>query len=84
MPEYDIESKFSYSPKAEDPAYRCKYDMIRLGAMSLAHKIQERCPDVPERDMAFDKLREAVLWANEALLRYHVYHPGETPRREGN
>lgn len=44
-----------------------KYQIIREAGLSFARKIQENCPDGPDKSVAIRTIREAVMWANASI-----------------
>lgn len=63
-----ITQKFTYhAPKEGQPE---KYGAIRLMAKELAYFLNDKCPDSEEKNMAIQKLDEAVMWANAAIARH--------------
>lgn len=65
--ERELEHRFTYHPPK--PGQPEAYGKIRLIALSMALVMAELCPDSDERDTAFYKLEEAVMWANAAIAR---------------
>lgn len=62
-----IENNFQYhAPKAGQPE---KYTCLRNLAKSLAHNINEFCPDSREKSLAITKLEESIMWANASIAR---------------
>lgn len=60
-----IDNWFTYhSPKNNQPE---RYEGIRSGARELAEIIRLNVPAGIERDNAFARLREAVMWANAGI-----------------
>jgi len=57
--------EFVYHPPKDDQAER--YTRIRAAGANLADMVTDLCPNSHERDLAFDKIREAVMWANAAI-----------------
>ena len=63
----DIEKAFTYhEPKQGQPE---RYKKIRAKAKELAIMIATECPECKEKDMAWTKLDESVMWANAAIAR---------------
>ena len=61
-----IENAFIYhAPKNE--AMVETYQSIRNTGLDLAKIIHEKCPDTPETEIAINKVREAVMWANASI-----------------
>lgn len=66
-PTEEIEHRFTYhAPKKGQPE---KYEAIRDLAKTLAHFIEDVCPDSREKSLAFTNLEQAVMWANAAIAR---------------
>src|SRR5574337_385428 len=65
MTDERIERVFSYHPPFGNQGKR--YQKIRLAAGGLATLMAANCPDSQESEIAFMKLREAVMWANAAI-----------------
>jgi hypothetical protein len=61
----DVDVAFSYHPPTDDQIRR--YAKIRLEARNVALAITDLVPPSLERDIAFARLREAVMWANAAI-----------------
>lgn len=61
----DLEKIFTYqSPNADQIT---KYADIRLFAKSFGVIICKDCPQSNEKEIAIEKLRECVMWANAAI-----------------
>jgi len=61
----EIDKIFSYQrPKEGQPE---KYEMLRAQAKGMARLIDDLCPDSPDKDMAINKLREVIMWANASI-----------------
>lgn len=56
---------FTYQSPHGDQAAR--YARIRVLAHHYAELIHMLCPESHERDIAIDKLRETVMWANASI-----------------
>lgn len=62
-----IEHRFTYhSPKPGQPE---KYVALREKAKELATLIEENCPDSWEKETAFIRLDEVIMWANASIAR---------------
>lgn len=61
----DIDRWFTYHAPTSDQVP--VYEEIRNAGWALAHQIRGSCPNSRERDIAIDKLREAVMWANASV-----------------
>jgi hypothetical protein len=55
-----------HQPKEDQPE---KYNLIRNTGKSLAHVINDNCPEGREKSLAVTKLEEAIMWANAAIAR---------------
>lgn len=53
-----------YAPKNGQSV---RYERIRTMARQYAELVDTLCPDSHEKDVALDRLREAVMWANAAI-----------------
>jgi hypothetical protein len=62
-----IEHRFTYHPPKDFQPE--KYEAIRDLAKTLAHFIEDVCPDSREKALAFTNLEQAVMWANAAIAR---------------
>lgn len=60
-----IENTFSYHKPAGDQHDR--YETLRAAAKRLAKKIVKLCPEGDETNIAIEKLREAIMWANASI-----------------
>lgn len=64
----DLENRFTYhAPKPGQPD---TYTKIRTSGLASALVIEALCPECEERNIAFRKLEEAVMWANAAIARH--------------
>lgn len=63
--DFDLTHIFTYH--APDDAKQAKYAELRSVAHLLAKSIMTRCPDCPDRFIAINKVREAVMWANSSI-----------------
>jgi hypothetical protein len=61
----DLDNLFSYHPPHGDQVDR--YQAIRGEGFALAEIIALSCPASPERSIAIQKVREAVMWANASI-----------------
>ncbi|MEG2217754.1 MAG: hypothetical protein RRZ24_11380 [Clostridia bacterium] len=67
MDGYNIQKAFTYhAPRKGQPE---QYTALREKAKEIANLINELCPDSRERNLAFTKLEEAVMWANASIAR---------------
>lgn len=62
---FDLKRIFTYHPPKDDQPER--YESIRAQALQLARCIDDYVPDCEERDLAIQKVREAVMWANAGI-----------------
>jgi hypothetical protein len=60
-----VKNAFTYHPPKGDQTHR--YEDIRDEGRVLAEMIMRHCPASRERTLAFDRLREAVMWANASI-----------------
>jgi len=61
----ELDRFFTYHPPVH--ADIDKFTRIRREAYNLAHVIFQDAPDGRDRDLAIEKLREVVMWANAAI-----------------
>lgn len=61
----EIDNIFSYHAPHGNQAER--YEKLRAEARSLAHTINELCPDSREKSLALTNLQTAVMMANAAI-----------------
>ena len=61
-----LENWFTHHPP-KSPAEVTVYQEIRNGGRELAELIADECPSGRERDIAIEKVREAVMWANASI-----------------
>jgi hypothetical protein len=65
MTTQEIEAIFTYhAPTGDQPE---RYGVIRETAKSLAHVINDNCPDSADKTAAIRKLRECVMTANASI-----------------
>lgn len=65
MAKLDIEAIFtSHAPFGTQTE---RYGVIRGTARSLAHVVQDNCPESREKSLALTNLQQAVMWANAAI-----------------
>jgi dUTP pyrophosphatase len=60
-----IDELFTYHPPTDDQKPR--YTALRLQANVLAHRINQSCPDGPDKSAAIRLLRECVMTANASI-----------------
>ena len=66
----EIEKEFSRRPLVgTEPA---QIEEVRDGARELALKIVQFVPDAKERDLAIEKIREALFWSAEAIEKAEI------------
>lgn len=69
-----IENHFTYHPPQGDQPAR--YAALREKAKEFTYMIQALCPDCRERDVASERIEEAVMWANASIARHDVTQEG--------
>ena len=62
-----VENNFTYHPPKGDQQQ--KYETIRNTAKDIAYMFLNLCPASRERDLAFTKLEESIMWANASIAR---------------
>ena len=67
MDKETIVRNFTYHKPNEEQADT--YDIIREMARNLALYYEANCPNTRERNLAFTKLEESVMWANASIAR---------------
>lgn len=65
MKTIDPNQVFMYHPPREDQIGR--YERIRKEGKSLANVLLQFCPVSDDRDVALQKLRECIMWANASI-----------------
>ncbi len=65
MRQSDLEHIFKYHMPS--PRQVAQYAKIRAAAKVFAEEILEHCPDVPDRNIAVDAVRTAVMRANASI-----------------
>jgi len=80
---HDIDLIFTHHPPT--PEQNVTYMDIRSKARELAMLIMLKAPQTAERDMAINKIREAVMWTNASIACHgarmkglHAHRPSET------
>lgn len=68
-----IENSFTYHPPSGTQQER--YVRLREKGKELALLINECCPPSADRSTAFEKVREAVMWANASIACNEVAVP---------
>ena len=61
-----IENVFSFHPPA-DPSVAQRHEHVRDALKLAAVALVGLVPECQERDVALDKLREAMMWANAGI-----------------
>jgi len=56
-----------YTYHAPQGTQTSRYERVRGAAHQYAELIDMLCPSSHERDVAHDRLREVVMWANAAI-----------------
>lgn len=64
----DLNHRFAYHPP-KDAATGARHEQVRDECLSLAHLIDELCPDGREKSLAITSLEETMMWANAAIAR---------------
>lgn len=62
----DIENAFRFHPPKDDSVIDA-YNTVRATLVSAAKLIFDCTPPSRERDLAIEKLREAMFWANTSI-----------------
>lgn len=62
----NLENWFTHHPPRNDLQV-IAYQKIRSSGRHLAAGIMNHCPPGHERNIALDKIREAVMWANAGI-----------------
>ena len=60
-----IETAFTQHPATHSQAAR--YEAIRTAGREMSFLILEACPDTGDRSTALQRIRDAVMWANNAI-----------------
>lgn len=66
---HDVENRFMFHPIGDDQARGRQHEAVRHVVREAAHNLNRLLPDCDERDKAFDRLDEALMWANAAIAR---------------
>lgn len=61
----DLDKIFTY--QAPNVAQKILYQNIRNVGYVMAQQINDDCPASNEKEIALEKLREAVMWANTSI-----------------
>lgn len=61
----ELDNAFTYHPPQDSQADR--YEALREEGRKLAYAICTACPECAERDIAIDKVREAIMWVNAGI-----------------
>lgn len=65
MNDFDLRMIFTYhAPKEGQPQ---KYENLREAGREIAVLIKDLVPDCEEKEIAINKVREAIMWANAAI-----------------
>jgi hypothetical protein len=64
----DITHRFAFHPATTEEK-KAAHGSVRSACESLAHFVNEKCPDGREKSLAITKLEEVMFWANAALAR---------------
>lgn len=62
---HNLRAIFTFQPPTPEKVER--YNEIRERAFDLARSIVLHCPEGPDREIAVQKVREAVMWANASI-----------------
>lgn len=63
---HDLKNWFSYhAPVSVEQS--AQYDEVRAGALVYAEKLAKLCPAGHELEVALDRLREVMYWANAGI-----------------
>lgn len=65
-----IEERFTYQKPDEEDIK--KYFEIREKAKELAYLLNVKCPEGRELEIAIEKLRESIMWANASIALKHL------------
>lgn len=65
MDQADLERRFTYHPPKSDQVPR--YERLRAAGREFAELVNALCPDFGEKDVAIERVRDAVMWANAAI-----------------
>ena len=60
-----VVNMFKQHPATKDQTER--YEVLRGSGANLADLIMRFCPDTDERVTAIERLRESIMWANNAI-----------------
>lgn len=67
MSEDEVARRFDYhAPSGMKPVL---HENVRGSCKRLAHIINALCPESPEKDRAFERLEEVMMWANASIAR---------------
>lgn len=66
MQKTDLKDFFNHHPP-KNSDIQIKHALIRKTCLEAAENIFDLVPGCPERTMAINKLREAMMWANAAI-----------------
>ena len=65
MTKHEIDNYFTYHPPTKEQIGR--YSTIRDFGKDFVKVIFVECPESIEKNIAIEKIREAVMWANAAI-----------------
>ena len=63
----DLNNIYKYHAPKE--GQNTKYELIRSKAKEFAELIQRECPESRELLLAFERIEDAVMWANASIAR---------------
>lgn len=61
----ELKAAFTYHPPKEGQPET--YTELRESARAFAEKVQSLAPECREKEIALEKIREAVMWANAGI-----------------
>ena len=69
-PEYSeqLEKAFKHHPPANDDVVR-RHEAVRAAALQFAQEITNNVPQSKERNVAIERIEEAMFWANAGIAR---------------
>lgn len=63
----EIDNLFTHHPPQPENEQVARYEQIREGGKTLAHLINDLCPDSGEKRLAIRDLESAVMRANQSI-----------------
>lgn len=64
----DLDHRFEFHP-ADTGEKRAAHHSVREACRSLAHALNELCPEGREKSLAITNLEQTMMWANAAIAR---------------